>query len=137
MLQALLSFIGDLPQGGRAHTRVLLPPPFRPEQDAPERASDPAKRVMVEKKLSAPENQVEYVATIDTALFNVVWRQIMISGDLTLSPKFLAGLKPGLLGHPADELDLEDQCGVRRDRGRGAGLSWRRGEAGGQNNTSP
>ena len=52
----------------------------------------------------------------------------MISGDLTLSPKFLAGLKPGLLGHPADELDLEDQRGVRRDRGRGAGLSCRRRE---------
>ena len=45
ILQALLSFIGDLPQGGRAHTSVSLPRPFWPEQDAPERAGDPAKRV--------------------------------------------------------------------------------------------
>ena len=25
--------MGDLPRGGRAHTSVLLPPPFWPEQD--------------------------------------------------------------------------------------------------------
>ena len=45
MLQALLSVIGGLPQGGRAHTSVLLPPPSWPEQDAPERAGEPASRL--------------------------------------------------------------------------------------------
>ena len=49
-LQALLSFIGDLPQGGRAHTRVWLPPTLWPEQDAPARAGDPAKRGVRKKK---------------------------------------------------------------------------------------
>ena len=34
-------------------TSVLLPPPFRPEQDVPERAGDPAKRVARKKKPSA------------------------------------------------------------------------------------
>ena len=46
-LQALLPFTGDLPLGGPGayqHT-VQLPPPLWPEQDAPERAGDPAKRV--------------------------------------------------------------------------------------------
>ena len=51
--QALLSFTGDLPQGGRAHTSVLLPPPFWPEQDASEQAGEPAKRVAREKIPSA------------------------------------------------------------------------------------
>ena len=32
LLRALLSFIGDLPQGGRAHTSVLSPPPFGPSK---------------------------------------------------------------------------------------------------------
>ena len=41
-LQALLSFVGDLPQGGRAHTSAGLPPPLWPEEDVPERACDPA-----------------------------------------------------------------------------------------------
>ena len=38
---------------GTAPTGVLLPPPFWPEQDAPERASDPAKRVARKNKPSA------------------------------------------------------------------------------------
>ena len=53
ILQALFSVLGDLPQGGRAHTSVLLPPPVWPEQDAPGRAGDVAKRVACEKKPSA------------------------------------------------------------------------------------
>ena len=51
-LQALLPFIGDSPRGGRARTSVLSPPPFWPEQDAPERAGDPAKRVARKQKPS-------------------------------------------------------------------------------------
>ena len=48
-----------------AHTCVLLPPPFWREQDAPERAGDPAKRVARKKKPSALDVVTQIPCSVD------------------------------------------------------------------------
>mmetsp|Transcript_7232 Transcript_7232/g.21401 ORF Transcript_7232/g.21401 Transcript_7232/m.21401 type:complete len:570 (+) Transcript_7232:318-2027(+) len=109
---------------------LLLHAPQRPVGHLRERAEGAGAQRVLHLALLEDDLAVRG-GGLDGALHLVPVRRRLPAGalfELVLDGALVA--EEVVLGHPADELDLEDQRGVRRDRGRGAGLPV--GEVGGE-----